>query len=84
MEAMAEASEPQTDAEAFAADSADWADWWVPTGVWVCACSGHCDDDEPRDPATGEPQDPTGWIRCCRKGGGWQYRHEITGELSFG
>jgi len=24
-----------------------------------------------------------GWVRCCRKGGGWQYRHEITGELSF-
>ena len=81
LEAMAEDAEPMTHAEVFAAHSADW---WVATGTWVCACSGHCDDDEPRDPATGEPQDPTGWLRCCRKGGGWQYRHEITGELSLG
>jgi len=81
MEAMADASEPVTHAEAFAAVSADW---WVATGTWVCACSGHCDDDEPLDPATGEPQDWTSWLRCCRKGGGWQYRHEITGELSLG
>jgi hypothetical protein len=73
LEAMADASEPVTHAEAFAAVSADW---WSPTGVWVCACSGH----EEVDPVTGEPMDD-GWGRCCRKGGGWQYRHDVTGEL---
>lgn len=76
LEALADASEPVTHAEAFAAVSADW---WSPTGVWVCACSGH----EEVDPATGEPMDD-GWLRCCRKGGGWQYRHDITGELTYG
>ena len=81
LEAMADDAEMLTHEEVFASHSADW---WAATGRWVCACSGHCDDDEPRDPQTGEPSDPIGWLRCVRKGGGWQYRHEITGELSLG
>jgi hypothetical protein len=53
--------------------------WWIPTGVWLCACSGH---DEV-DPVTHEPMDSVErWGRCVRKGGGWLYRNVITGEES--